>query len=68
MSLPQIMILGAGLGGTIAACEIRDAVKGKAQVMAVNERPAPLLAEPHAGQSDMCAGRPCGGTAAIVCG
>lgn len=31
MSLPQIIILGAGLGGTIAAYEIRDAAKGKAE-------------------------------------
>jgi sulfide:quinone oxidoreductase len=38
MSLPQIIVLGAGLGGTIAAYEIRDAVKGKAQVMVVNDQ------------------------------
>jgi sulfide:quinone oxidoreductase len=38
MSLPQIIILGAGLGGTIAAYEIRDAVKGKADVMVVNDQ------------------------------
>jgi sulfide:quinone oxidoreductase len=38
MSLPQIIILGAGLGGTIAAYEIRDAVKGKAQVTVVNDQ------------------------------
>ncbi|WP_088310388.1 NAD(P)/FAD-dependent oxidoreductase [Novosphingobium sp. B 225] len=37
MVLPVIMVLGAGLGGTIAAYEIRDAVKGKADVMVVNE-------------------------------
>ena len=35
MSLPRIVILGAGLGGTIAAYEIRAAVKGKAEVMIV---------------------------------
>jgi sulfide:quinone oxidoreductase len=38
MSLPQIIILGAGLGGTIAAYEIRDAVKGKADVTVVNDQ------------------------------
>jgi sulfide:quinone oxidoreductase len=38
MSLPQIMVLGAGLGGTIAAYEIRDAVKGKAEVTVVNDQ------------------------------
>ncbi|MCJ2188666.1 NAD(P)/FAD-dependent oxidoreductase [Novosphingobium beihaiensis] len=38
MSLPQIIILGAGLGGTIAAYEIRDAVKGKAEVTVVNDQ------------------------------
>ncbi len=38
MSLPQIIILGAGLGGTIAAYEIRDAVKGRAQVTVVNDQ------------------------------
>jgi len=37
MSQPVIVVLGAGLGGTIAAYEIRDAVKGKAQVMVINE-------------------------------
>jgi len=37
MPLPKIIILGAGLGGTIAAYEIRDAVKGKAELMVVNE-------------------------------
>ena len=35
MSLPRIVVLGAGLGGTIAAYEIREAVKGKAEVMVV---------------------------------
>ena len=38
MALPRIIILGAGLGGTIAAYEIRDAVKGKAEVMVVNDQ------------------------------
>jgi sulfide:quinone oxidoreductase len=38
MSLPQIIILGAGLGGTIAAYEIRDAVKGRASVTVINDQ------------------------------
>jgi sulfide:quinone oxidoreductase len=38
MSLPHIIILGAGLGGTIAAYEIRSAVKGKAEVTLVNDQ------------------------------
>ncbi|MBU3992882.1 MAG: FAD-dependent oxidoreductase, partial [Alphaproteobacteria bacterium] len=38
MALPRIIILGAGLGGTIAAYEIRDAVKGKAEVTVVNDQ------------------------------
>ena len=38
MSLPQIIILGAGLGGTIAAYEIRAATKGKAEVTVVNDQ------------------------------
>ena len=38
MSLPQIIILGAGLGGTIAAYEIRDAAKGKAEVTVINDQ------------------------------
>ncbi len=37
MALPKIVILGAGLGGTIAAYEIRDGAKGKAEVMVVND-------------------------------
>ena len=37
MSLPRIVIIGAGLGGTIAAYEIRDAVKGRAQVTVIND-------------------------------
>jgi sulfide:quinone oxidoreductase len=37
MSLPRIVVLGAGLGGTIAAYEIRDACKGKAEVMVVSD-------------------------------
>jgi sulfide:quinone oxidoreductase len=36
MSESHIVVLGAGLGGTIAAYEIRDAVKGKARVTVVN--------------------------------
>lgn len=36
MALPKIIVLGAGLGGTIAAYEIRDAVKGRAEVMVVS--------------------------------
>jgi sulfide:quinone oxidoreductase len=38
MVMPRIIVLGAGLGGTIAAYEIRDAVKGKAEVMVVNDQ------------------------------
>src|SRR3546814_16467274 len=38
MSLPQLIILGACLGRTIAADEIRDAVKGKADVTVVNDQ------------------------------
>lgn len=38
MSLPQIVILGAGLGGTMAAFEIRDAVKGKADVTLISDQ------------------------------
>lgn len=37
MTQPKIVILGAGLGGTIAAYEIRDAVKGKASVEVIAE-------------------------------
>lgn len=35
--LPRIIVLGAGLGGTIAAYEIRDATKGRAEVMVVSD-------------------------------
>lgn len=35
MTAPRIVVLGAGLGGTIAAYEIRDAVKGRAELMVV---------------------------------
>lgn len=35
MSLPKIVVLGAGLGGTIASYEIHDALKDKAEVMVV---------------------------------
>lgn len=37
MTQPKIVVLGAGLGGTIAAYEIRDAVKGKASVEVIAE-------------------------------
>jgi len=36
-SLPRIVVLGAGLGGTIAAYEIRDATKGRAEVTVVSD-------------------------------
>lgn len=35
MTLPRIVVLGAGLGGTIAAYEIAGAVKGRAETMVV---------------------------------
>jgi sulfide:quinone oxidoreductase len=35
--LARIVVLGAGLGGTIAAYEIRDATKGRAEVMVVSD-------------------------------
>lgn len=37
MSLPRIIALGAGLGGTIAAYELRDATKGRAEIMLVSD-------------------------------
>mgnify|MGYP001186345284 CR=1 FL=1 len=37
MSRPRIVILGAGLGGTIAAYEIQAAVKGRAEVMTISD-------------------------------
>jgi len=37
MALPRIIVLGAGLGGTIAAYEIRDTTKGRAEVMVVSD-------------------------------
>jgi sulfide:quinone oxidoreductase len=37
MEKPKIVVLGAGLGGTIAAYEIHDAVKGRADVTMVSE-------------------------------
>ena len=37
MSHPRIIVLGAGLGGTIAAYEIREATKGHAEVMVVSD-------------------------------
>ena len=36
-NLPRIVILGAGLGGTIAAFEIKDAVKQKADVSVISD-------------------------------
>jgi sulfide:quinone oxidoreductase len=36
-ALPHIVILGAGLGGTIAAFEINEAVKGKAQITVISD-------------------------------
>jgi sulfide:quinone oxidoreductase len=36
-ALPCIVILGAGLGGTIAAFEIKDAVKNKADVSVISD-------------------------------
>jgi sulfide:quinone oxidoreductase len=37
MPLPRIIVLGAGLGGTIAAYEIRAATKDSAEVMVVSD-------------------------------
>jgi len=37
MGKPKIVVLGAGLGGTIAAYEIKAAVKDKAEVMTVSD-------------------------------
>jgi sulfide:quinone oxidoreductase len=37
VALPRIVILGAGLGGTIAAFEIKDAVKNKAEVSVISD-------------------------------
>lgn len=37
MARPQIVILGAGLGGTIAAYEIRETLRGKADVLVVSD-------------------------------
>ena len=36
--IPLIIIVGAGLGGTIAAYEMRAAVKSKAEVMVVSDQ------------------------------
>jgi sulfide:quinone oxidoreductase len=36
--MPRIIIIGAGLGGTIAAYEIHDAAKGQADVMVVSDQ------------------------------
>ena len=38
-SKPRIVILGAGLGGTIAAYEIKSAVQGKAEVTLLSDSP-----------------------------
>ncbi|WP_366932620.1 FAD-dependent oxidoreductase [Sphingopyxis sp.] len=47
-ALPRIVILGAGLGGTIAAFEIMEAVQGKAHVSVISdsERFSFLLSNP----------------------
>ena len=37
MNKPRIVVLGAGLGGTIAAYEIQAAARGRAEVMMVSE-------------------------------
>jgi sulfide:quinone oxidoreductase len=37
MDKPKIVVLGAGLGGTIAAYEINEAVKGRADVVMVSD-------------------------------
>ena len=37
MTLPRIVVLGAGLGGTIAAYEIREATRGRADVTVVSD-------------------------------
>ena len=37
MGKPLIVVLGAGLGGTIASYEIKAAVKGRAEVMTVSD-------------------------------
>ncbi|MDX5329912.1 MAG: hypothetical protein LPK04_01815 [Caulobacteraceae bacterium] len=37
MTKPRIVVLGAGLGGAIAAFEIKEAVGGKAEVMVVSQ-------------------------------
>ena len=36
---PRIVVLGGGLGGTIAAYEIKAAVRGRAEIMLVSDRP-----------------------------
>lgn len=37
MAKPRIVIIGAGLGGTIAAYEIKAALKGRADVLMIAE-------------------------------
>ncbi|NOW45250.1 sulfide:quinone oxidoreductase [Novosphingobium sp. SG751A] len=36
-TLPRIVVLGAGLGGTVAAYEIRDATRGRAEVTVISD-------------------------------
>ena len=38
--LPRIVVLGGGLGGTIAAYELADKLRGRAQVMLVSDSPS----------------------------
>ena len=37
--LPRIVVMGGGLGGTIAAYELAPLVKGRAEVMLISDRP-----------------------------
>ena len=37
MALPRIIVLGAGLGGTIAAYEIRETTQGRAEVQVISD-------------------------------
>jgi sulfide:quinone oxidoreductase len=37
MGKPLIVVLGAGLGGTIASYEIKAAIKGRADVMTISD-------------------------------
>ena len=38
--MPRIVVLGGGLGGTLGAYEIADAVRGRAELMLVSDAPA----------------------------